>query len=135
MAAERWGRHKGWQLKKADIWAVAVISYEMYAGNGCFGGDTREQIFGNISRGQWSWPTNRTPSGPMQDLIRQCLNHDALERPTAHEALCHCWFYPLIDRDLINNLVSTVESNPLQDLLVKFSTFCFWSNKVMSNPH
>ena len=122
MAVERWGEHKGWQLKKSDVWAVAVIAYEMFVGNGCFEGTNQQEMFGNISCGQWAWPQNRTPSQPMQDLIRQCLDLDASNRPTAAEAMCHSWFYALIDRTLIRNLVSLVETNPLLDLLVKLST-------------
>ena len=92
MSPERLDEHKGWQLKKADIWAVAVIAYEMYCGHRCFQGDSQKKVFGKILRGEWQWPSDRKPSQNMQDFISQCLNQDASLRPSAKEALSHTWF-------------------------------------------
>ena len=102
MAPERLGEHKGWQLKKSDIWAIAAIAYEMYVGERCFQGINQREIFGKILNGQWSWPQDRVPSDPMQDLIRQCLAIDANERLSAEDVLCHSWF-----ADLNHDLVDT----------------------------
>ena len=92
MAPERLGDHKGWQLKKADVWAIAAIAYEMATGKRCFQGTNQREVFGNIMRGQWSWPQNGTPSVSMQDFIQKCLNLDTSERLSAEEALRHPWF-------------------------------------------
>merc|ERR1712154_43254 len=92
MSPERLDAHKGWELKKSDIWAIAVIAYEMYTGSRCFEGDTQKQVFGRILRGEWSWPRDRRPSKKMMDFIEQCLNHNAKDRPSAIEALEHEWF-------------------------------------------
>lgn len=157
MAPERLGEHKGWQLKKSDVWAVGAIAYEMFVGKRCFGGNGQREVFGKILRGQWSWPGHRTPSDSMQDLIRQCLDVDPSNRCSASEILQHSWFDDLNDRNdrkteetesegvseplndvaddqlfqsnksvntvptesILDQLVSLVESNPLQDLLVK----------------
>ena len=126
MAPERLGEHKGWQLKKADVWAVAAIVYEMYVGERCFQGANQREVFRNIMSGQWSWPQDRVPSDAMQDLIRLCLDPDAGDRLSAEDALGHSWFEEMdgIDQEgdaIYNSLVSMVDSNPLQDLLAKFS--------------
>eukprot|EP01084_Bolivina_argentea_P199013 340606_1 len=92
MSPERLDEHKGWQLKKADVWAVAVIAYEMYCGKRCFEGDTQKQVFGKILRGEWSWPTDRKPSVEMQDFVNKCLQHDAKDRPSAIQSINHSWF-------------------------------------------
>eukprot|EP01084_Bolivina_argentea_P021846 40612_1 len=164
MSPERLDEHRGWQLKKADIWALAVIAYEMYCGRRCFEGDTQKQVFGRILRGEWSWPSNRKqPSDNMKDFINLCLSANAKDRPSANTALQHKWFdikrkeendeeqkrqillqrqlklndapsaaISLGDEDITSvgsylnegisifeNLASMVESNPLQDILVK----------------
>ena len=144
MAPEKLGEHKGWQLKKADVWAIATIAFEMFVGKRCFQGNSQREVFGKIMSGQWSWPQDRTPSDSMQDLIRQCLSPDAKDRPTAQDILAHSWFADLsndIENDtkvdeeiagrrtnvsceldahsIFTRLVSMVETNPLQDLIVK----------------
>ena len=134
MAPERLGEHKGWQLKKSDIWAIAAIAYEMFVGERCFQGTNQREVFGNIMRGQWSWPGDKRPSKEMQDLISQCLSPDAKDRPSAADVLQHPWFADLsdckddghqsVEESVLDQLVSTVESNPLQDLLVKLSAHC-----------
>jgi len=92
MAPERLKEHKGWQLKKADVWAIACIAYEMIVGERCFPGGTQREVFGNVLNDRWSWPSNQTPSDAMQDFVRQCLNADPDRRPSAKEALRHEWF-------------------------------------------
>jgi len=92
MAPEKLGPHKGWQLKKADVWAVAAIAFEMFCGERCFGGNAQREIFGNILSGQWSWPQSRRPSTEMMDAIGQCLSNNPKDRPSAEEQLGHRWF-------------------------------------------
>ena len=144
MAPERLGDHTGWQLKKADVWAIATIAFEMFVGKRCFEGNSQREVFGKIMSGQWSWPQNRTPSDSMQDLIQQCLCADASERPSAEEALSHVWFTKMRGRrdddykfdDLSMKPVVAaskcesgfnlrLETNPILDLLVKLSITAF----------
>ena len=93
MAPERLGEHKGWQLMRSDVWAIAAITYEMFVGKRCFPGHSQREVFRNVLRGGWSWPENRKPSDSMQDFIQRCLCLDATERPTAEQALKHYWFH------------------------------------------
>merc|ERR1719242_1868826 len=67
MAPERLGEHKGWQLKKSDVWAIAAIAFEMFAGQRCFTGRSQEEVFGKIFGGQWTWPQDRVPSESMRE--------------------------------------------------------------------
>eukprot|EP00484_Ammonia_sp_Unknown_P026554 CAMPEP_0197032064 /NCGR_PEP_ID=MMETSP1384-20130603/10832_1 /TAXON_ID=29189 /ORGANISM="Ammonia sp." /LENGTH=578 /DNA_ID=CAMNT_0042461663 /DNA_START=38 /DNA_END=1774 /DNA_ORIENTATION=+ len=92
MSPERLGEHNGYQLKKSDIWAIGVIAYEMFTGQRCFGGETQQEIFGKILRGEWSWPMDQVPSEAMQDFVEQCLQNDADDRLSAKDALLHAWF-------------------------------------------
>lgn len=90
-APERWTDHIGWQLKKADVWAVAVIAFEMFVGDRCFDGENEEEIFQNLTKGQWAWPEDRKPSDSMQDFIGKCLALDPRNRLSADDALAHRW--------------------------------------------
>merc|ERR1712228_102158 len=92
MAPERLSEHKGWELKKSDIWAIGVIAYEMYCGQRCFEGKSQKEVFGRILRGEWTWPEHRTPRKKMRDFIEECLKQKAEDRPSANEALVHEWF-------------------------------------------
>jgi len=132
MAPERLGEHKGWQLKKADVWAIGAIAYEMLVGKRCFEGSNQREVFAKICRGQWAFPQECQLSPSIQDLIRQCLSMDAKQRPSASAVLDHPCFADLSDcksdgphddvqsvESMLHKLVSMVETNPLQDLLVK----------------
>jgi len=84
MAPERWNDHKGWQLKKSDVWAIGAIAYEMFIGEKCFEGIKKKR--------QWAWPEDLKPSDLMQDFIQKCLTIDAGKRVSAEEALEHPWY-------------------------------------------
>merc|ERR1719356_275426 len=90
-APERWKDHKGWQLKKADVWAIGVIAFEMFAGQKCFEGEDENDTFQCLSNGTWSWPEDRKPSGSMQNFIEKCLARDPRNRLSAKSALYHDW--------------------------------------------
>eukprot|EP01083_Nonionella_stella_P051218 136008_1 len=84
--------HHGWQLKKSDIFAIGTIAYEMYCGQRCFVGGTREDVVRRVLNGEWSWPSDRIPSEEFKQFVEQCLHADAKDRPSAKQALCHLWF-------------------------------------------
>ena len=133
MSPERLDEHKGWQLKKADIWAIAVIAYEMYCGQRCFQGDTQKQVFGRILRGEWEWPNDRKPSEDMQDFIKQCLMHDAKDRPTAQQALNHKWFVKNREKEEIKtNECLTPKHKLVDDISGAISVD---EEEIKSSPH
>merc|ERR1712062_391665 len=94
MAPEKLGEHKGWQLKKADVWAIGAIAFEMFTGQRCFGGNSQREIFGKVLTGQWEWPEDCSPSDLMRDFVRKCLTSDPEERLSATKALQHTWLDP-----------------------------------------
>ena len=92
MSPERLGEHNADQLKKADVWALGVMAYEMFSGKRCFEGDSQKQVFRAILNGQWNWKPDRLPSEAMMDFVSKCLNLDYEKRLSAKEALEHRWF-------------------------------------------
>jgi len=92
MAPERLATHTGCQLKKSEVWSIAVIAFEIWTGQRCFGGTSQQEVFEKITGNYWSWPQDRTPSDSMQDFIKNCLCTDTEDRPSADQALTHAWF-------------------------------------------
>jgi len=95
MAPERLREHKGWQLKRSDVWAIGVIAFEMLTGRRCFPGTSQQEVFEKITGNQWSWPQRNTddmPSEEMQSFVAECLCMDPVARPSAEKALSHPWF-------------------------------------------
>ena len=92
MSPERLVQHNGDELKKADMWALGVIAYEMYSGKKCFDGDTQKQVFNKIKKGEWQWNKDRMPSELMRDFINKCLNLNPQQRISVAEGMEHPWF-------------------------------------------
>lgn len=91
MSPERLTEHNGEQLKKADVWAVGVMAFEMFTGRRCFDGATQKEVFAKVLRGDWQWDASRVPSAAMQNFVAQCLSIDSDDRLSAEEALQHEW--------------------------------------------
>eukprot|EP01083_Nonionella_stella_P253051 871147_1 len=115
MSPERLEEHKGWELKKSDIWAVGAMAYEMYCGERCFTGNTQKQVFGKILSNEWSWPNGMVVSDAFKDFIEECLAFNAKDRLTATEALNHPWFEGM-NKDMENeHCIETVHTLGVQE--------------------
>merc|ERR1712062_160969 len=90
-APELWTDVQGWQLKKADMWAIGVIAFEMFVGDKCFDENNENAIAQRLFIGELSWPEDRKPSKSMRDFIEKCLALNPLNRLSAEDALCHPW--------------------------------------------
>eukprot|EP00484_Ammonia_sp_Unknown_P029931 CAMPEP_0197050804 /NCGR_PEP_ID=MMETSP1384-20130603/25621_1 /TAXON_ID=29189 /ORGANISM="Ammonia sp." /LENGTH=515 /DNA_ID=CAMNT_0042483263 /DNA_START=58 /DNA_END=1605 /DNA_ORIENTATION=+ len=110
MSPERLGEHNGSQLKKADIWAIGVIAFEMFTGQRCFAGDSQKEIFARVVRGEWSWPAHRTPSDAMQEFVEQCLCQETEQRLSANEALLHPWITTAFGHGTMRNRATDDDS-------------------------
>ena len=67
--------------KRADLWAFAVILFEMLTGRPVFAGDTMSDVLAAVLKSEPDWTT--LPAGtpaPIRKLLRQCLEKDYTRR-------------------------------------------------------
>ncbi|KAG8192627.1 hypothetical protein JTE90_017191 [Oedothorax gibbosus] len=76
-----------------DMWSVGVLTYVLLCGHSPFGGDSKQETFCNITRGQLDFPPDLFPStSPAAlDFVACLLRRDPRERMTAVECLSHKW--------------------------------------------
>ena len=85
-----------------DIWSVGVLMYIMLSGYLPFTGQSPNQVFAKIIKGQLrlDQPEWQYYSPNSKDLIKRMLVVDPSDRITADKALKHEWFNP--DETLTN---------------------------------
>ncbi|HEV2314253.1 MAG TPA: protein kinase, partial [Candidatus Acidoferrales bacterium] len=67
--------------RRADIWALGVVLYEMLSGQRLFTGDTTSDTLAAVIRAEPDWnalPANTPPA--IGNLLRRCLNKDPRQR-------------------------------------------------------
>ncbi|KAF8039290.1 hypothetical protein BT93_B1732 [Corymbia citriodora subsp. variegata] len=79
--------------EKVDVWSVGVILYIMVSGVPPFYGDSVEEIFEKVVRGNLRFPTKhfRGVSADVKDLLRKMICRDVNRRISAEQALRHPW--------------------------------------------
>ncbi|CAH2055111.1 unnamed protein product [Thlaspi arvense] len=79
--------------EKVDIWSAGVVIYTMLAGEPPFNGETAEQIFETILRGNLRFPPKKfeSVSAEAKDLLRKMICRDVSRRFSAEDALRHAW--------------------------------------------
>ncbi|KAG5399208.1 hypothetical protein IGI04_021022 [Brassica rapa subsp. trilocularis] len=84
------GRRYG---EKVDVWSVGVVIYTMLAGEPPFNGETAEEIFETILRGNLRFPRKvfGSVSAEAKDLLRRMICRDVSRRFSAEDALRHAW--------------------------------------------
>lgn len=77
----------------ADMWSLGVTTYVLLTGFSPFGGETDQETFCNISRGDLDLPEElfEDISGEALDFIKSLLVKDPMARLTAAACLKHPW--------------------------------------------
>lgn len=75
--------------EKSDVWSAGVVLYVMLAGIPPFYGETVEEIFEAVIRGNLRFPPKlfRTVSSSAKDLLRKMICRDVSRRFSAEQAL------------------------------------------------
>ncbi|KAI3705413.1 hypothetical protein L1987_75650 [Smallanthus sonchifolius] len=83
-------KHYGCEV---DIWSAGVILYVLLSGVPPFWGETEDDVFREILKGEIDFSFNPWPviSTSAKDLIKKMLLRDRGRRITAHEILRHPW--------------------------------------------
>lgn len=79
---------------RCDLWSAGVLMFYMLSGNYPFNGDTDDILQENIIRGNFNFRDDswRNVSKPAKNLLKQLLDTDPGNRPSASQALDHKWF-------------------------------------------
>ncbi|KAK6147375.1 hypothetical protein DH2020_018287 [Rehmannia glutinosa] len=78
---------------EADVWSAGVIVYILLCGVPPFWGDSEQEIFEEVLRGDIDFSSGPWPniSKCAKDLVKKMLVRDPKRRITAHQVLCHPW--------------------------------------------
>ena len=103
--------------EKCDLWSCGVILYIMLCGVPPFYGETDEEIYEVVKKGELEFeePIWKTISEPAKDLIRKLLNKNIKERYSAKQALLHPWVKSLqyvnnVPKEELNNIVMNLHN-------------------------
>ncbi|KAI3443353.1 hypothetical protein Pfo_000018 [Paulownia fortunei] len=78
---------------EADVWSAGVIVYILLCGVPPFWGESEQEIFEEVLRGDIDFSSDPWPniSESAKDLVKKMLIRDPRRRITAHQVLCHPW--------------------------------------------
>ena len=128
---------KGDYDEKCDIWACGVIFYILLCGYPPFNGESDEEIFEAVLKGNLDFPDEEwdSVSDEAKALIRKMLNIDAKKRISALESLQDIWFKKNeekgdTDKKLAKNVLSNMKKFKKNRQLEK-ATIAFIINQLV----
>ncbi|GIY32045.1 hypothetical protein CDAR_411361 [Caerostris darwini] len=76
-----------------DMWSVGVLTYVLLSGHSPFAGDTKQETFCNITRGELDFPQDLfgDVSDAAIDFMQRLLVREPRERMSVEECLSHPW--------------------------------------------
>jgi Tol biopolymer transport system component len=97
--------------KRADIWALGVVMFEMLSGRRVFGGETASEVLASVMKDEPEWSSLPASTPPrLRRLLRWCLRKNPRERlQDAGDVRI------LLDEALDNGAESTERSTPPAD--------------------
>ena len=88
MAPEIIGK-QGYKAKPTDVWALGIVLYYMLCGSVPFKGNDEKEIYKKIMKTKLEFPQH--VSEKAEDMLRNILNPNPKERPTARDILEAPW--------------------------------------------
>ncbi|KAJ1542518.1 hypothetical protein HK405_009926, partial [Cladochytrium tenue] len=89
--------------KPVDLWALGVITYVLLCGYTPFWGDSQQEMFDSILKGDYCFDEEywSSVSDTAKDFVNQLLQVDASRRPTAAKLLEHPWLQTESTTDIL----------------------------------
>ncbi len=115
--------------EKSDIWSCGIILYTMLCGHPPFMGSDEKSIKSKILHSKLTFPTKdfKNVSSEAKDFIKDLLNYDPNNRPSAEEALNKTWLKQDnnnsdidLNQEIVANLSKFRTTLGLQKLTISF---------------
>jgi calcium-dependent protein kinase len=104
---------RGTYGKECDVWSLGVMMYVLLSGYPPFQGDTQQEVFREILRGNFSldFEEFKTVSPEAKDMITKMLVLDRTARPSLDEVLAHPWFniHASADQSLSMRIIASLK--------------------------
>ena len=117
--------------EKCDIWSCGVILYVLLCGYAPFYGDTDEDIYKQVLKGEYDFPKEEwdNVSEEAKNLVKKMIEKDTKKRISALEALQDEWFKinkqkksgnKLLAKNVLNNMKKFKKNKKFEQATISF---------------